>query len=99
MQADPEEDGEKLVEEVLRSAKLCAPFKMSDILVRAIPGIGLTHHHMPPSGLPKRAGSYYFLVDRQSPYWLEVEESREICLFWESRPENVNVFLAVVRSD
>ena len=99
VQADPEEDGEKLVEEVLRSAKLCAPFKMSDILVRAIPGIGLTHHHMPPSGLPKRAGSYYFLVDRQSPYWLEVEESREICLFWESRPENVNVFLAVVRSD
>ena len=94
-----DDDGERIVDEVLRVAKLSAPLKMSAILVRAISGIGLTHCAMPPSGLPKKAGSYYFLIDKTGPYWAEVEESRAVCLFWESKPENVDVHLAVVRSD
>ena len=99
VQTEDAEAGERLVDETLRVAKLSAPLKLSAILVRAIPGIGLTHYHMPPSGLPKKSGSHYFLIDKQSPYWLEVEESRTLCLFWESKPDDVEVYLAVVRSD
>jgi len=82
---------------VLSTVKLCATPLMATLLVKAVPGLPLTHHKNPPAGLPKRSGTYYFLLDTSGSLWADVARNRSLAMFWDNPPEVLSAHLAVLR--
>lgn len=92
-----ETDLEAMAAEVLRLVKVCATPVLTTLLVKAVSGLPLIRHALPPAGLPKRASTLYFLVDTDSPLWQDVIRARGLSLFWDSPPKDMTAHLAVVR--
>jgi type VI secretion system protein ImpJ len=90
-------DLETVAAEVLRLVKLCATPVLTTLLVKAVSGLPLTRHPLPPAGLPKRAGTLYFQIEHESPLWQDVVRARGISLFWDSPPPGMTAHVAVVR--
>ena len=72
---------------------------MPILIARALPGVGLEHLPVPPQELPRRAHSIYFAVDHHSDHWALVEKGRNIALYWDNAPEDLEVELMVVERD
>lgn len=82
---------------VLSSVKLCASPLLATLLVKAVPGLPLSHSKNPPAGLPKRADSHYFLIDSSSPLWLDVAQNKSVAMFWDNPPRDMTAVLAVIK--
>ncbi len=92
-----EQSPETVPQTVLSTVKLCATPLMATLLVKAVPGLPLTHSKNPPAGLPKRSGTHYFLVDATNPLWLDVARNKSLAMFWDNPPEDLSVHIAVLR--
>ncbi len=47
---------------------------------------------------PRRPGSFYFLMDKESPHWGELTRNQNICLYWDRAPEDATAEVIVIRS-
>ena len=92
-----EQAPESVPQTVLSTVKLCATPLMATLLVKAVPGVPLTHSKNPPAGLPKRSGTHYFLMDTTNPLWLDVARNRSLAMFWDNPPEDLSAHIAVLR--
>jgi type VI secretion system protein ImpJ len=77
-------------------AKLSSREALPILIARALPGIRLDHLATPPQELPRRAHSIYFQVDHHSDKWAQIASGRNIALYWEVAPEDLQVELMVV---
>lgn len=78
-------------------AKLSSREYLPILIARALPGLGLEHLQVPPQELPRRAHTVYFAVDSHSDQWALVEKSRNIALYWDNAPDDLEVELMVVQ--
>ncbi len=89
---------ETVVLEALENmAKLASEEKMAVLVSRALPAIPLTQTKVPPPGLPRRAGSCYFQIDRHHRLWEDVQRSGTIYFYWVEPSENMSVDVVVLR--
>jgi len=88
---------ESVPQTVLTTVKVCATPLMATLLVKAVPGVGLTYSKTPPAGLPKRSGTHYFLIDTANPLWLDVARNKSLAMFWDNPPEDLSAHVAVLR--
>lgn len=79
-----------------RMLKLSATSGMGSLLVRALPGIPLAASAVPPAGLPRRHGAFYFRVGQESPLWDEVAKGGSISIYWPEAPSDLEAQLAVI---
>jgi len=94
------ESEESLVLNALENmAKLASEEKMSTLVSRALPAIPLTQTKVPPPGLPRRAGSYYFMIDREHRLWEDIQRSGTIYFYWVEPPADMNVDVVILRSE
>lgn len=91
-----EEDPKFILQSLETVAKLCAREHLPILIARALPGVGLEHLPVPPQELPRRAHSIYFAIDYHSDLWALVEKGRNIALYWDNAPEDLDVELMVV---
>jgi len=77
-------------------AKLSARESLPLLIVRALPGLGLTHLERPPQELPRRPLALYFQIEHHADQWLNVQKGNNIALFWDAAPEDLKVELMVV---
>ena len=66
------------------------------LIARALPGVRLEHLPVPPQELPRRAHCIYFQVDHHGDYWGLIERGRNIAMYWDTAPEDLEVELMVV---
>jgi type VI secretion system protein ImpJ len=88
-------DPEKIVSTFQRIAKLGSQEEMPVLQARALPGIPMEPRSSPLPGIPRRPDSYYFMLDRRHPQWLEVKRSGNICLQWDDAPEEAAAELVI----
>lgn len=91
-----EEDPKTVLQSLTAVVKLCSREHLPILIARALPGIGLEHLAVPPQELPRRARSIYLAVDHHSDQWAFVQKGRNIALYWDSAPEDLEVELMVV---
>lgn len=77
-------------------AKLSSRENLPILIVRALPGAGITHLDRPPQELPRRPGALYFQVDHHGEQWAGIARGRNVALFWDTAPEDLKVELMVV---
>jgi len=90
------EDPEKVKDSIVSSAKLSSREYLPILIARALPGIRLDYLPAPPQELPKRAGTCYFSIDSHSDQWTAVEQGKNVALYWDTAPEDIEAELMVV---
>lgn len=76
--------------------KLASPKSIETLIQHALPGIPVSHCSQPPRGVPNRADSHYFKVDRDSELWNYAELHKSIALYWPDMPEDLQVQIIFV---
>jgi len=91
-----DEDPRLVIEQVTNAAKLSSRERIPILIARALPGVGLEHLPVTPQELPRRAGTVYFAVDTHNEQWPLIEKGRNIALYWDNAPEDLEIELMVV---
>ncbi len=91
-----EEDPKVVLQALATVVKISSRENLPILIARALPGIKLEHLPVPPQELPRRAQSIYFIIDVHSDLWTFVEKGRNLALYWDSAPEDLEVELMVV---
>jgi type VI secretion system protein ImpJ len=91
-----EEDPKAVLQSQATGVKMSSRENLPILIARALPGIKLEHLPVPPQELPRRARSLYFAVDNHSDLWALVEKGRNLAVYWDSAPEDLEVELMVV---
>jgi len=87
----------KMVHQALETiAKLSSREQLPILIARALPGIRLDPLSDPPQELPRRAHCLYFQIDHHSDQWPPVQKGKNMGLYWDSAPEDLQVDLMVV---
>ncbi len=92
------QDLEQVLDSLRHLVKLSAVRNLTTLIARAVPGIPLEFSPEAPSGLPRGANAYYFKIDKDSGQWRDVEENRQISLYWDAAPKDLFAELVVLRS-
>jgi len=79
--------------------KICSIDHMPTLISRALPGIALEQTRIPPPGLPRRADSLYFRIDRSDALWQHIERDHTIQIYWEKPPEDLNTEIVVLQKE
>lgn len=89
---------DNLIRAMREIVKVSSSENMAVLVSRALPGVGLEYCESTPPGLPRRDDAHYFDIDQTGDQWLEIQKAQNICLYWETAPNDTIVELAVVRS-
>jgi type VI secretion system protein ImpJ len=76
--------------------KISSREQLPILIARALPGISLEHLPVPPQELPRRAHCIYFQIDHHGDHWGLIEKGRNIAMYWDTAPEDLEVELMVV---
>ena len=90
------EDPKEVLQSLATIVKMSSREHLPILIARALPGVKIEHLPAPPQELPRRAHSLYFSVDIHSDLWSFVEKGRNLALYWDSAPEDLEVELMVV---
>lgn len=93
-----EKSDARLIEDVLRDARLADTLDMANLLSHALPGLELIALPTAPHGLPRRAASCYFRIEQASQLWDRVESGGNIALHWPEAPQDLRAEVVVLRS-
>jgi type VI secretion system protein ImpJ len=91
-----EADPADLLDTLESVVKLGARESLPILIARALPGAGMEHLAVPPQELPRRSHSLYFQIDHHSDQWVPVEKGRNIALYWDDAPEDLQIEMMVV---
>jgi type VI secretion system protein ImpJ len=91
-----EADPKFILHSVTTIAKLSSREHLPLLIARALPGVRLEHLPVPPQELPRRAHSIYFVVDHHSDQWNPVQKGKNMALYWDDAPEDLEVELMAV---
>ena len=61
--------------------KMCSARFVLELIKRALPGLPLTHLHVPPPQIAARVESQYFSVNRAGPCWEHILQTRQVGLY------------------
>lgn len=91
-----EEDPATVVGSLTTIAKISTRENLPILIARSLPSIGLEHLPTPPQELPRRTHCIYFKIDHHDDQWALIEKARNIALYWDAAPEDLEAELMVV---
>jgi type VI secretion system protein ImpJ len=91
-----ESEPESLIQSVMTISKLGTRETLPLLIARSLPGIRIEHLAVPPQELPRRANSLYFQIDQHNDLWADVERGKNLALYWDTAPDDLNIELMAV---
>lgn len=93
---ETETDPKQVLSSVETIAKLGCRESLPILIARSLSGVRLEHLSAVPQELPRRANALYFSVDHHSDQWAQVQNSKNLALYWDTAPEDLKVELMAV---
>ena len=93
---ETEQDPKQVLEALDAIVKLGSRESLPILIARALPGVPLSHLPVAPQELPRRPGALYLKIDHHSEHWMNVQNSHNLALFWDSAPDDFKAELMVV---
>lgn len=84
-----------IINDMQKIVKIGNSKNIDNMISRALPGLPVKHRLVPPPGMPKHAGSYYFRIDSKHHLWEEIKRSGDISLFWDNAPEDTSIEIVI----
>lgn len=69
------------INEFGKFTRIAARKDLEELVISAMPGIGIRHIQRPPTRMPVKAGYEYFMLEKGGRFWEAVRESRTLSLF------------------
>jgi type VI secretion system protein ImpJ len=91
-----EADPNWVITSLTEVAKASSRENLPILIARALPGLGIEHLQVPPQELPRRSNSIYFSLQHHGDQWSQVLDARNIALYWDDAPEDLNIELMIV---
>lgn len=88
-------DTDLIINEMQKIVKIGNSKNIDNMISRALPGVPVKHRLVPPPGMPKHAGSYYFRIDSKHHLWEEIKRSGDIVLFWDNAPDDTSIEIVI----
>ena len=93
---ETDESPQPMIDGIVSIAKLGSRETLPILIARALPGVRLSHHAIPPQELPRRHNAVYFQIDHHSDQWAHVEKADNIALYWDTAPEDIKLEMMIV---
>jgi len=93
---DTEADPQSVLASVEQIAKFSSREYLPILIARSLPGIKLTYLQAPPQELPRRANTLYFQIDHHGEPWTQVQNGKNLALYWDAAPEDLKAELMAV---
>lgn len=61
--------------------KICSEKFIVELVKRALPGLPLSHVSVPPPAIAPKAGTQYFLVSKNGPFWEHIVATRHVGIY------------------
>lgn len=92
---DSEYPPQTIANELPRRSKIASWEDIRNIVRSALPGAQLRVVHRPPSGIPVRERTVYFLIETDNEDWRRIIRMRRIAIFFQKpyHPDNISVRL------
>lgn len=90
------EEDKKIIDAIDIEVKVGSKKSMPVLVEKSLPGVEMEHLPVPPQELPRRSSTFYFRLDCFGEEWIKIKEENQICLFWESAPEDVEIEMMIV---
>lgn len=88
-------DPDLIINDMHHIVKMGEAKEIDNMIARALPGVPVKHRLVPPPGMPKRAGSFYFRIDSKHHLWENIKFSGDISLFWDNAPEDTEIEIVI----
>lgn len=88
-------DSQQIINDMHHIIKIGNKQNIENMISRALPGVPVKHRLVPPPGMPKQTGSYYFRVDSKHYLWEEIKRAGEIVLFWDNAPDDISMEIVI----
>ena len=76
-----EGDQTELVNEVPRRVKVASAKEIDFLVGKALRGVRLNYVPSPPTDIPRKPGFAYFVMDTETDFWDDVQESRSLAIY------------------
>lgn len=86
----------EVISKVPTLVKVCSEAFVPELVRRALPGFAMTHLPHPPSAIPARPGTQYFLLNTAGPCWDHIRKTRRVGVYVPGDLPDPNVELLVV---
>ncbi|MCB2147277.1 MAG: type VI secretion system baseplate subunit TssK [Deltaproteobacteria bacterium] len=93
---ETESDPQAVLSSVEQIAKFSSREYLPILIARSLPGIKLTYLQTPPQELPRRANTLYFQIDHHGEPWAQVQQGKNLALYWDAAPEDLKAELMAV---
>jgi len=93
---ETETDAQAVLPGLESIAKLGCRETLPILIARSLSGVGISHLTAPPQELPRRSHALYFQIDHHGDQWGQVQNSKNLALYWDTAPEDLKVELMVV---
>jgi type VI secretion system protein ImpJ len=88
---------EQIRKETQRLAKVSSLGAIPTLIQRALPGMEMEEVAALPPGVPRRADSDCYKLNRNTDHGMEILRSQDICMYWNGAPEDLSAELVVVK--
>lgn len=92
-----EEDIKTILDAIEIGVKISSRKILPMLIERALPGALLEYIPAPPQELPRRSDSVYFRLDNLGEQWGTIEKEKNLAVYWDSSPEDMNMEMMIVR--
>lgn len=93
---ETEDDPKNVLKSLKGISKLGSRESLPILIARSLPGIKIEHLPVPPQELPRKQGSIYCQIDHHDDQWDQIQQTRNIALYWDTAPKDLKIELMVV---
>lgn len=88
-------DQDQIINDLHHIVKIGNSKNIDNMITRALPGVPVKHRLVPPPGMPKRAGAFYFRINSKHHLWEDIKYSGDMSLHWDNAPEDTTIDIVI----
>lgn len=87
----------KITGELPVKLRIASPDKIDAVLQSMIRALNIQHIPAPPTGLPRKPGTFYFKLEQQGPFWESIHQTQAMAIFIPAEFSGLNLEVLAIQ--